>query len=55
MKFVLILYFCEQLGELGEELSREKPAQTKVEMLEAQVGIMQEKLSKVRQNNNMTF
>ena len=36
-----------QLGELGEELAREKPAQSKVEMLEAQVRIMQEKLSKV--------
>lgn len=42
-----------QLGELGEELAREKPVQSKVEMLEAQVRIMQEKLSKVRNINTM--
>jgi hypothetical protein len=44
-----------QLGELGEELSREKPAQSKVEMLEAQVQIMQEKLSKVGYINTLHF
>ena len=44
-----------QLGELGEELAREKPAQSKVEMLEAQVRIMQEKLSKVGNIDTMQF
>ena len=38
---------------MGEELAREKPAQSKVEMLEAQVRIMQEKLSKVRNINTI--
>ena len=44
---VELFYSFVQLGELGEELSRDKPSQSKVEMLEAQVRIMQEKLSKV--------
>lgn len=46
---------CVQLGELGEELARDKPAQSKVEMLEAQVQIMQERLSKVWEHQHHTY
>ena len=45
--FVEFTWISIQLGEMGEELAREQPAQSKVEMLEAQVRIMQDKLSKV--------